>query len=189
MNKNFKSYFEYRMLQLSEEERFTTYINEVYIPLNIWSIKVLGLDAAVMLAALYDEYIFREKRQFKFTVTQMTNLLGFGATRQRKAIEVLVDRNLIKCEIVKERWDRGYRAFELNFGSDAFYKLVCECKEVNDEFRKEKSIKEFVETLKECNYSEDEIVEEIEKYRQRLDEYESPVLSYLNNKELDTVQN
>ena len=51
---------------------------ERYLPLNLWTVRILGTEAAVMLAALYDEFNYRKYNgqlegfdTFKFSVARV----------------------------------------------------------------------------------------------------------------------
>jgi len=74
------------------------------IPVNIWIIRILGLDAALMLGKLINQYnylisIGRLYDTFTLSTSSAQKYTGLGKTRQKKAIKALCDYGIIDYSV------------------------------------------------------------------------------------------
>ena len=87
--------------QLKNEVEYANLITSSFIPLNMWLVRFLGLDAALFLSAAYEEVIYLRTRlkevsgHFALTKKKVQSKTGLGSARQKSAIEVLEKHNLI----------------------------------------------------------------------------------------------
>lgn len=94
--------------QLESEVKFAELITSSFIPLNMWLVRYLGLDAALFLSAAYEEVIYLRNKgkevsgHFALTKKKIQSKTGLGAARQKSAIEVLKKHNLIDVCIRNE---------------------------------------------------------------------------------------
>ena len=90
--------------RLDDEVSFAELITSDFIPLNIWLVKYLGLDAALFLSAAYEEVMFfrslgKEPTEWiSLTKNKIKSKTGLGAARQKSAIEVLEEHHLIEVK-------------------------------------------------------------------------------------------
>ena len=118
---------------LENEAKYILELEGNYIPLNIWSIKLLGLDAALMLATLYEEHLYQRSKgnsgHFKCSIRTIKRRIGLSEGRQRKAIQVLVKRGLIENYLNRSINENGQinkrcRMFKFDFNSWGYHHFV-----------------------------------------------------------------
>lgn len=107
--------------RIMDENAALRVITSHYIPLNVWLIRYLGLDAALFLSAVYEELLYLKEKgkaklydsQVRFSTRKAKLKTGLGETRQRKALEVLESHHLLST--YKEGWIPTYRNIVINF--------------------------------------------------------------------------
>ena len=111
-------------------------ITSDFIPVNMWMVKYLGLDATLFLSAAYEELLYlRSKGKIRmgdslfFSKRKAQQKTGLGENRQKKAIEILANHHLITCRV-----DNGIpnrRVVTFSFGNFKSFKdelddFICE---------------------------------------------------------------
>ena len=88
------------------EAKATEVITANFIPVNMWMVRYLGIDATLFLSAAYEEFLFLESKgktysdnSIVFTYNKAQFKIGLGKDRQKKAIEILKKHELIDCII------------------------------------------------------------------------------------------
>lgn len=126
---------------LEIEAKYNLEIESNYIPLNIWSIKVLGFDAALMFAVLYEEHLYQRSKgnsgNFKCSIKTVKDRICFSEDRQRKAIKVLVNKGLINAYLNRSvdengRINKRCRMFRIIFDSYGFKQYFKDIKLVRE---------------------------------------------------------
>lgn len=91
------------------EAKAAEIITSNFIPVNMWMIKFLGLDATLFLSAAYEEFLFlRSKHKIYdshsifFSKRKAQQKTGLGEDRQKKAIEVLTKHDLLLCGVIND---------------------------------------------------------------------------------------
>ena len=113
---NIRSESEQQLTMAEAAESMTDCMLNHYIPLNYWAVQALGIDAALVLACLYDVeakrlYKYGPFTEFTVSIASMKRWTGLSAERQRRAIKVLTDMKIVKY------WTRGLpskRCFRFN---------------------------------------------------------------------------
>ena len=110
--------------RFDDEVKFSNLITSDFIPLNIWLVRYLGLDATLFLSAAYEEVMFfrslgKEPTEWiSLTKSKIKSKTGLGAARQQSAIEVLKNKNLIEVrntEFVPKVRQIKFNYSEVNF--------------------------------------------------------------------------
>ena len=132
------------------ESKFHRLMAEGYLPLNFWTVRILGTEAAVMLAALYDEFNYRKYSgqlegmdTFKFSVARAKEMTGLSATKQNKAIKVLEEYGII-CKVIKSKVQK-IRYFQFKFAYATKFMYDIEQLIRKDEKEKEDRVKKHKE--------------------------------------------
>ncbi len=136
------------------EAKFHRFMAENYIPLNMTAVRILGTDAAVMLAALYEEYTHRkydgrleQDSSFRYPVAKAQQVTGLSRIKQTTALKTLEDFGLIvviTTGVPKKR--------KVKFLFSATNKLMLEKDKLV-----EKDKKSFEENIKKHNEIQDKI--------------------------------
>lgn len=122
---------------LENEAKYILELEENYIPLNIWSIKLLGLDAALMLAALYEDHLYQRSKgnsdHFKCSINMIKRRIGLSESRQRKAIQVLIKHGLIQNYLNRSvdeqgKVNRRSRMFKFDFNGWGYSSFIRDLK-------------------------------------------------------------
>ena len=102
-------------------------ITSDFIPVNMWMVKYLGLDATLFLSAAYEELLYlRSKGKARtadslfFSKRKAQQKTGLGEKRQKKAIEILANHNLINCRV--ENGIPNRRLITFSFGNFQSFK-------------------------------------------------------------------
>lgn len=142
--------YKFRAEQMRDQNLAVGLLTSHYIPVNIWLIRYLGLDAALFLSAVFEELFYLKEigkatyyvSDVKFSVRKAQMKTGLGETRQRKAIKVLESHNLLKA--YNTGWVPSYRNISFNFsGFRAFENELNNF--INKETTKSKKTKEEFE--------------------------------------------
>ena len=90
----------------NDEAKAAEVITSDFIPVNMWMIKYLGLDATLFLSAAYEEFLYlrtKNKTYYKnsliFSRRKAQQKTGLGEDRQKKAIETLSKQGLLYCRV------------------------------------------------------------------------------------------
>ena len=137
--------------RLDDEVSFAELITSDFIPLNIWLVKYLGLDAALFLSAAYEEVMFfrslgKEPTEWiSLTKNKIKSKTGLGAARQQSAIEVLKNKNLI--EVRNTEFVPKVRQIKFNYSEIGNLNEALEDFKYEESDQKYKKRKEFQEKL------------------------------------------
>ena len=103
------------------EAKFHRFMAEGFIPLNVWSVRILGTDAAVMLAALYEEYNYEKYsgklgafNEFKLSVARAKEITGLSVDKQNKAIKKLIEYGIV-AKVIRSTNCQKSRYFQFKF--------------------------------------------------------------------------
>ncbi|MBE6142399.1 MAG: hypothetical protein E7177_00225 [Erysipelotrichaceae bacterium] len=95
-------------LERAEEELIASkMITFNYIPVNPWLGRFIGFDAALMLGVIFEKAAYLKKvsgnikEDISMSINYVKQITGMGEERQKKAINVLKEHDLIEC------WNRG----------------------------------------------------------------------------------
>ena len=103
---------------INSENLFNNLINNDYFPVNVWLVKLFGLESTVMLGKLYDKYRYCIKHSgikygyFPCSVREVEDSTGLSSSRQNKALTTLIEFGII------DKWVSGLpkcRKFQINF--------------------------------------------------------------------------
>ena len=90
----------------SDEAKAANLLTANAIPLNLWLVKYMGLDATLFLSAAYEEFVFLRKKNKLYTWNSIAlsnrkikQKTGLGETRQKKAVEVLEKNGVLRVAI------------------------------------------------------------------------------------------
>ena len=159
--------YKFRAEKMEDQNLAVGLLTSHYIPVNIWLIRYLGLDAALFLSAVFEELFYLKEigkatyygSDVKFSVRKAQMRTGLGETRQRKAIKVLESHNLLKA--YNTGWVPKYRNISFNFsGFRAFENELNNF--INKETTKSKKSKEEFE--KKMKVIHDDYVNKKEKW-------------------------
>ena len=119
-------------------------MSENYYPVNITMVKYLGIDAALFFSAAYEQMDFMRadlNRYNTFSVKTASEKTGLSSVKQKKAIEVLKQHNLIDVCITP-----GYpkvRKISFNLSEIEIFKKELEDFKFKSHLEKEQAKYEF----------------------------------------------
>lgn len=114
--------------EVNAEKGLNDFMNDHSIILNYYLVKNLGIDAALMFGALYNDYYYNKRKQrFSTSVNMIKNFTGLSAERQRKAIKTLEDAGLIKYELGFSGYHKRQRRFSIVFDIAKFENIKNKC--------------------------------------------------------------
>lgn len=90
--------------KIKDEARFHEKMTNNFLPVNYWVIKIVGLNAAVMLSAIYNKYIYAKANQqiskngyFNCSVAGIKEICGLSPSQQKTALQKLCKYKFVNC--------------------------------------------------------------------------------------------